>query len=90
MSGPLAPVVTLGVVSYANQWYNGGSATDVKPLLFAGVAGLILEGLAAIPGMAPAATGIGWLAFIGMMIGPVQNPSPLQNLLKLTGSTGTS
>lgn len=82
---PVAPAVTLGVVSYANHYYNTGNAADVKPLLFAGVAGLLLEALAAFPGMSPVATGIGWLAVIGLLISPVQNPSPVQNLLKITG-----
>lgn len=86
MAGPITPMVALGVTSYANQWYNGGSPTDVKPLLFAGIGALLLEGFAAIPGMAPAATALGWLAFVGMLISPVQNPSPAQNLLKITGS----
>ena len=85
MSGPLTPVLTLGVISYANNWYNTGNAADVKPLVFAGIAGLLLEGFAHIPGMEPAATAIGWLAVIGMFLGPVQKPSPAENLLKLTG-----
>lgn len=82
---PLTPVIALGAVSYANHWYNTGSATDVKPLLFAGVAGLILEAVAAIPGMNDTAVLLGWTAFVGMLITPVQNPSPVQNLLKITG-----
>lgn len=81
----LTPVIALGVVSYGNNWYNTGNATDVKPLLFAGIAGLLLEAFAAIPGMAPTATLLGWTAFVGMLISPVQNPSPAQNLLKITG-----
>jgi hypothetical protein len=87
-NGPLTPIVVLGVVSYGNQWYNTGNAADVKPLLFAGVAGLLLEGFAAIPGMEPVATLIGWTAVIGMMISPVQKPSPVQNLLKITSGKG--
>lgn len=82
---PVTPAVALGVVSYANNWYNTGKAVDVKPLLFAGVAGLLLEAFGAIPGMEPAATLLGWTAFIGFLITPVQNPSPAQNLLKITG-----
>lgn len=85
MANPLPPVIALGAVSYANNWYNTGKATDVKPLLFAGIAGLLLELFAAIPGMDKTATAIGWLAFTGMLISPVQNPSPAQNLLKITG-----
>jgi hypothetical protein len=89
MSGPLTPVVTLGIVSYVNNWYNTGNVTDVKPLLFAGIAGLILEGFASIPGMEPTATAIGWLALVGMFLSNVQNPSPVANLVKITGGNKT-
>jgi len=82
---PLAPVIALGVVSYGNNWYNTGNAVDVKPLVFAGVAGLLLEAFAAIPGMQSTATLIGWTAFVGMLISPVQKPSPAENLLKIAG-----
>lgn len=87
MSNPLTPVLALGVTSYANNWYNTGNALDIKPLLFAGIAGLLLEGLAAVPGMEPVATRIGWLAFIGFLLAPVQNPSPAANLVKITASS---
>lgn len=85
MASPIAPMIALGGVSYANNWYNGGSPSDVKPLLFAGIGALFLELFAAIPGMEPTATLLGWTAFIGMCISPVQNPSPAQNILKITG-----
>lgn len=85
MSSPVAPMVALGITSYANNWYNTKNATDVKPLLFAGIGAIILDGFAQIPGMASTATLIGWVAFIGMLISPVQNPSPAENLLKITG-----
>ena len=78
-------MVALGGVSYVNQWYNGGSPTDVKPLLFAGIAGLLLSGFGAIPGNEKTATLLGWTAFIAFLISPIQNPSPTQNLLKITG-----
>jgi len=85
MASPVTPMVALGVTSYVNNWYNTGNAADVKPLLFAGTGALILELFAAIPGMEPVAAALGWLAFTGFLIGPVQNPSPAQNLLKITG-----
>lgn len=85
MASPVAPMVALGVTSYANNWYNTGNATDVKPLLFAGIGALFLELFAAIPGAEPVATALGWLAFVGFILSPVQNPSPAQNLLKITG-----
>jgi hypothetical protein len=86
MSGPIAPVLALGVVSYANNWKNTGNVFDVKPLLFAGIAGLGLELFAAIPGMEPVATLIGWSAFIGLLFSPnIQNPTPIENVIALTG-----
>jgi hypothetical protein len=85
MASPVTPMLLLGGVSYANNWYNTGNATDVKPLLFAGIGAVFLELLAAIPGMEPVAALLGWTAFIGMTISPVQSPSPVQNILKITG-----
>jgi len=84
-SSPATPMVALGVVSYANNWYNTGNATDVKPLLFAGVAAVLLSGAGAIPGAEPVATLLGWTAFVGFLLAPVQKPSPAENLLKITG-----
>ena len=84
----ITPMIALGAVSYGNNWYNTGSVTDVKPLLFAGIAGLMLAGFGSIPGMETTATVLGWTAFIAMMISPVQKPSPAQNLLKITGGKG--
>jgi len=78
-------MIALGVVSYANNWYNTGNATDVKPLLFSGVAAVLLSGIGAIPGAEPVATLLGWTAFIGFLLAPVQKPSPAENLLKITG-----
>jgi hypothetical protein len=85
MASPITPALILGGISYANNWYNTGNPLDVKPLLFAGISGLILEAWAAIPGMDRVATAVGWLAVIGFFLGPVQKPSPVENLLKITG-----
>lgn len=81
----MSPMIALGVVSYANNWYNTKNVTDVKPLLFAGVAGLLLVGFGSIPGNRETATLLGWTAFIGMMIAPIQKPSPTDNLLSIVG-----
>ena len=85
VNNPITPMLVLGGVSYANNWYNtqGAGVTDVKPLLFAGLSALFLEAFAAIPGMEPAATLIGWTAVVAMFISPVQKPSPLQNLISI-------
>jgi hypothetical protein len=92
MAGPITPMVLLGGVVYANDWYNGGSPTHVTPLLYAGISATILELFGAIPGMEPVATMIGWTAFVGMMIAPTQNGknSPVNNLLKLTNQKPVS
>lgn len=84
-ASPLTPMIALGAVSYANNWYNTGNVTDVKPLLFSGIAGLLLAGVGAIPGLESPAALLGWTAFIGFLLFPVQNPSPAENLLKITG-----
>ena len=85
MSSPLTPMIALGGVSYVNHWYNTKNPADIKPLLFAGIAGLLLSAFGTIPGMNDTATLLGWTAFAGMMIAPVQKPSPVENLLKITG-----
>jgi hypothetical protein len=81
-------MVALGVASYANNWYNTKNVTDVKPLLFAGLAALFLEAFSAAIGE-EAATMLGWTAFVAMMISPVQKPSPLDNILSLGKPTTT-
>jgi hypothetical protein len=85
VSSPVTPMLALSVTAYANNWYNTGNALDVKPLIFGGIATLFLELFAAIPGMEPTATLLGWTAFAGMFLSPIQNPSPAQNILKITG-----
>lgn len=83
-NGPVAPMVALSVTAYANNWYNTKNVADIKPLLYGGIALLFLELFAAIPGMEPTATLLGWTAFIATLISPVQNPSPAQNILNIT------
>ena len=83
MSSPVTPMIALGCVSYANNWYNTKDALDVKPLLFAGVAAVLLTAFAAIPGNQRTAVMLGWTAFIAAMIAPIQNPSPVENLLNI-------
>jgi hypothetical protein len=88
LNSPIAPMVALGVISYGNEWYNGGSALNIKPLVFAGVATIFLEAIAAAIGN-EAATLLGWTAVVGMFLSPVQKPSPVENLLKI-GQTATT
>lgn len=74
--------ITVGV-SFANKLYNTGS-WDFKIL----VEGAIATGLLGLLNMAmpEVATGIAWLAFTGEMLVPWDGQSPVENLLKITGS----
>ena len=82
--GYLAPMVITVGVSFGNELYNTGS-WDFKIL----VEGAIATGLLALlnTGMPGVATGIAWLAFTGLMlVDPSGGTSPVENLLKITGS----
>lgn len=71
-------------VSFGNHWVNTHQV-DLKILLEGGIATAILALLNNIPGMDGVTAGLAWVAFLAVTIGPVQNPSPAENLLKLTG-----
>lgn len=85
MSGYLAPMLALVGVSEANHLYNTGQF-DLKIPVMGGVACALLALFSEIPGMSGACQGIAWVAFVAMCVTPVQNPSPVTNLLKITGS----
>lgn len=81
----VTPMLLITGISEANHFYNTG-AVDVKIL----VAGALATGLLAlasnIPGFGPVAAGIAWVGVAGALIAPIQNPSPAQNLIKITGA----
>lgn len=83
-SGYLTPMLLLTGVSFANRWYNTGSA-DLKILVEGGIATGLLAVAANVPGLAPVLSGIAWIALVAVAIAPVQTPTPVQNLLKITG-----
>ena len=83
--GYLTPMLLTTGVSFVNHWYNTNSI-DLKILLEGGIATGLLALFNNIPGFSGVSTGIAWIAFVAMMIGPIQNPSPAANLLKITGS----
>jgi hypothetical protein len=90
VAGPVTPMLALAGTAYANNAYNASfapsSLIDVKPLLFGGIAAVLLELFAAVPGMAPVATGIGWVALIGYLLaGGAGAGTPAGNLSKITG-----
>jgi hypothetical protein len=83
-AGVIVPVLATTAVAFANQFYNTGAA-DLKIPVAGALAAALGAGFSQIPGFGPVMTAIGWLAFVGVLIAPVQNPTPLANLTKITG-----
>jgi hypothetical protein len=84
-SGVIVPVLATTGVSFANKWYSTGSV-DLKIPVAGGIAAVLGAAISQIPGLAPVMTALGWLAFVAVLIAPVQSPSPLANLQKITGA----
>lgn len=83
-TSPVTPMLILTGISFGNKWYNTGTA-DLKILVEGGIATALLALVAQAPGMGPVATGIAWIALVAVSVAPVQSPTPVANLLKLTG-----
>jgi hypothetical protein len=83
-SGVIVPVLATTGVAFVNQWYNTGSV-DLKIPVAGAIAAALGAGFSQIPGFAPVMTAIGWLAFVGVLIAPVQSPTPIANITKITG-----
>jgi hypothetical protein len=83
-AGVIVPVLAATGVAFANRWYNT-SQPDLKIPVAGGIAAALGALISQIPGLEPVMTAIGWLAFVGVLIAPVQTPSPVQNLSKVVG-----
>lgn len=83
-SGVIVPVLATTGVAFVNRWYNT-SQIDLKIPVAGAIAAAIGAGISQVPGLEPVMTAIGWLAFVAVLIAPVQTPSPLANLQKITG-----
>ena len=83
-AGVITPVLATTAVAFANRWYNTGTP-DLKIPVAGAIAAVIGAGISQVPGLAPVMTAIGWLAFVAVLIAPVQKPSPLDNITKITG-----
>jgi hypothetical protein len=84
-SAYVTPMLLITGISEANHFYNTG-AVDIKILVAGGLATGLLALVSNIPGVGPVAAGIAWVGVVASLIAPVQNPSPAQNLLKITGA----
>jgi hypothetical protein len=85
MSNYLTPMLLTIGISEGNHFYNTG-ALDIKILVFGGMATGILALLSNIPGLEPVMAGLAWVAFAASLVAPIQSPSPVQNILKITGT----
>jgi hypothetical protein len=83
-AGVVVPVLAVTGIAFVNQWYNTGKA-DLKIPVAGGIAAALGAGISQVAGLEPVMTAIGWLAFTGFLIAPVQTPSPLTNLQKIIG-----
>jgi len=80
----ITPVLATTAVAFANDWYNTKSV-DLKIPVAGAIAAAVGAGISQVPGLAPVMTAIGWLAFVAVLIAPVQNPPPVTNLQKIIG-----
>jgi hypothetical protein len=83
-----APILLTGGISFLNQWLGNGQpvTSGIKIFLATGIAAGGLALVEEIPGMAPIAVGIAWIAFVTLMFTDLNGkPSPLTNLTKVTG-----
>ena len=85
MDSYLTPMLLIIGTAAANSWYNTGGTVDLKIPVAGAVATGILGILSNIPGLEPVLANIAWIAFIAVVISPVQSPSPLANIQKITG-----
>jgi hypothetical protein len=84
MAKSTAPILLTGAVSFGNQWLGNGNL-DLKIVVATAVAAGGLALVEQVPGLAPLAQGIAWIAFITLMFTRLNGPSPIDNLQKLTG-----
>jgi hypothetical protein len=88
MAGPIAPILLIGGLQYANNWYtsNGAKATDLKPLVAAGIAAAVGSALARVPGADSTVTGVAWIALVAwLVVNAGQKGSVVDSLTKLVG-----
>jgi hypothetical protein len=87
VSKSTGPILLTGGTAYANQVFGNGrsAASETRILVATGIAAVGLALVEQIPGAAPLASGIAWIAFITCMIAPFGGASPIQNLTKVTG-----
>jgi hypothetical protein len=72
-------------MEFANEYLSSGTI-DIKVLLATGIAAGGLAIVEQIPGFAPIAVGIAWIAFVTLMFTRLNGkPSPVDTIQKVTG-----
>lgn len=85
MAKSTAPMLLVTAISFGNEWLGNGDL-NLKILVAGAVATGGLALMEQIPGAAPIAQGIAWIAFITLMFTNLKGkPSPVANIAKLTG-----
>lgn len=87
MADSTGPMLALTAISAGNQWLgNGNSGAALKVTVAGAVATGALALVEHIPGAAPLAAGIAWIALITLLFtGVGGGNSPIKNIQKLTG-----
>lgn len=88
MAKSTTPILLTAGMMYGNAVLLEGKSpgSELKIPLAGVIAAAILAGVEQIPGMAPIAVGIAWIAFVTAFIAPVAgHPSVAQNLINVTG-----
>lgn len=85
MAKSTAPILLTGGLEFASDWLNG-QGLQFRVLVATGIAAGGLALIEQIPGAAPLAAGIAWIAFITLAFtSRAGKPSPIQTLAKVTG-----
>lgn len=85
MAKSTGPMILTTAISFGNQWLGNGDR-DFTILVAGAIATGGLALMENIPGAAPLAQGIAWIAFITLMFTRLGGkPSPVDNIKKLTG-----
>lgn len=81
MAQSTAPILIAGGITFGNQWLGKGNM-DLRVLVATGIAAGGFALLEQVPGMAPIATGVAWIAVVTVFL--VGKPSPADTLTRLT------
>jgi hypothetical protein len=86
MARSTGPILLTGGITFVNKWIGNNQGIDLKILLATGVAAGGLALIEQIPDFSTLAVGIAWIAFVTMMVAPLDGNSPIQNIEKITGT----